>query len=141
MNSSITNRPPDETEKAGARIAAAIIDTNAHVDHATARLIAATLHTGSGTALERFAATGRFDVIELTRETRLHRFPERQEIWRDALLNYLESALARQPWRRDSAKRQEERMRDQRNRLFPEGERTPPFHAEKPSNSASDQVK
>lgn len=100
----ITNPPatnaPDESAKAYQRITEAIAHAQGPIDYATARLIAAALHPGAATALEQFAATGRFDLVVLERELRMHRYPMAQEVWRGALLTYLESKRWQQPWMR-----------------------------------------
>lgn len=98
-------KAPDQTERAKARITQGLYTADVVVDHATARVIAASLHGGPGTALEQFAATGRFDVAILTREVAALNVARRQEVWREALLRYLDVARAKQPWTRATALR------------------------------------
>lgn len=110
MNISKVTAAPDESEKARDLIAAAISRGDDHIDHATARLVAATLHPGAGTALERFAATGHFDVVTLERELRINRYPFPQELWRGVLLSYVGWQRTRQPWMRGISAKQRQRL-------------------------------
>lgn len=114
----ITNTPtasaPDESAKAYQRITEAIAHAQGPIDYATARLIAAALHPGPGTALEQFAATGRFDLVVLEHELRMHRYPMVQEVWRGALLTYLESKRRQQPWMRGISPRHRRRLEEER---------------------------
>lgn len=54
-----------------------------------ARVIAATLHDGPGTALEHFAATGELDATALLDELNSVAVPFEQEAWVDALARYV----------------------------------------------------
>lgn len=54
-----------------------------------ARLIAATLHDGPGTALEQFAATGTLDAQGSLEELNRVRVPLEREAWVDALGRFI----------------------------------------------------
>ena len=54
-----------------------------------ARLIAASLHTGPGGPLERFAATGTLDQQAALEELGDLRVPLEQEVWIDALGSHI----------------------------------------------------
>lgn len=54
-----------------------------------ARIIAATLHGGPGTALERFAATGDLDTAAVLDELDHVTVPFEQEAWVDALARHV----------------------------------------------------
>lgn len=58
-------------------------------DEGIARLLAATLHDGPGTALERFAATGELDAEATLRELGDVTVPLEREGWVDALGRYI----------------------------------------------------
>lgn len=58
-------------------------------DESLARLIAATVHDGSGSALERFAATGSLDAEAALSELNDVRVPWEREAWVDALGRYI----------------------------------------------------
>ncbi len=90
MNSStITAVTPDETDKARQLIELGLaLDPEARSE-TLARLIAASLHDGPGTALERFAATGEFDAESLLAELNTVLVPLEQEAWVDALGRYV----------------------------------------------------
>jgi|GEM_PF-6928878 len=63
-----------------------LIDENAVVDFSTARILAACIHEGSHTALERFAATGKLDrPLAMLEARRGNDFG----LWRSALLGFL----------------------------------------------------
>ncbi len=62
----------------------------ASIDGSTARIIAATLHTGHGTALERFAATGALDVDLALAELDHGLVVQHQVSWVSALWDFLE---------------------------------------------------
>lgn len=142
-----TPTAPDQSDRARERITDALMKGDDHIDHATARLIAATVHAGTGTALEAFAATGRFDLAALERELRQSRYAFPQEYWRGALLGYLAWQRTRQPWTRGlsaGARRrlaaEEHRRRQAELPLFPDGEQALP-NAQQEIKSRRDQVK
>lgn len=58
-------------------------------DEGVARLLAATMHDGSGTALEHFAATGELDAEAALRELGEVVVPLEREGWVDALGRYI----------------------------------------------------
>lgn len=58
-------------------------------DESLARLIAATLHDGPGTALEQFAATGTLEAQNALEELNRVRVPLEHEAWVDALGRYI----------------------------------------------------
>ncbi|GMM97589.1 hypothetical protein [Microbacterium sp.] len=58
-------------------------------DEGIARLLAATLHDGPGTALERFAATGELDAEAALSELGDVTVPLEREGWVDALGRYI----------------------------------------------------
>lgn len=97
MNSStITATAPDNTERARQLIELGLaLDPEARSE-TLARLIAASLHTGDGTALERFAATGRLDRQQALTELNDLRLPFEREGWIDALGRYILLASEKQ---------------------------------------------
>lgn len=58
-------------------------------DEGIARLIAATMHDGPGTALEHFASTGELDAENVLTELNSVRVPIEREGWIDALGHYV----------------------------------------------------
>lgn len=58
-------------------------------DEGVARLLAATMHDGPGSALERFAATGELDAEAALRELGEAVVPLEREGWIDALGRYI----------------------------------------------------
>ncbi|MCC4267326.1 hypothetical protein [Microbacterium schleiferi] len=67
-----------------------------HTQHTRlARLIAATIHDGSGGALERFAATGILDAEAALTELNHVTVPLERESWLDALGRYIITAERR----------------------------------------------
>lgn len=86
MNSSTTTAvTPDNTDRARKLIDLGLaLDPEARSE-TLARLIAASLHTGEGTALERFAATGTLDHQQALTELNDLRLPFEREGWIDAL--------------------------------------------------------
>ncbi|QAY74263.1 hypothetical protein ET445_13935 [Agromyces protaetiae] len=58
-------------------------------DEGIARLLAATLHDGPGTALEHFASTGELDAEAALRELGQATVPLEREGWVDALGRYI----------------------------------------------------
>lgn len=84
----ITTRP-DETNKAQQLIELGLaLDPEARSE-SLARLIAASLHDGPGTALERFAATGTLHGQRMLQEVNDLRVPIEQEGWVDALGRFI----------------------------------------------------
>lgn len=91
MNSSIITKTavPDETDRARELIELGLtLDPEAR-SQTVARLIAATIHSGGGSALERFAATGALDRQSALTELNLVRLPIEREGWVDALGRYI----------------------------------------------------
>lgn len=90
MNSStLTATAPDNTERARQLIELGLaLDPEARSE-TLARLIAASLHTGDGTALEHFAATGYLDQQQALTELNDLRLPFEREGWIDALGRYI----------------------------------------------------
>ncbi len=58
-------------------------------DEGVARLLAATMHDGPGSALHTFATTGRLDAEEALTEVNDVRVPLEREAWVDALGTYI----------------------------------------------------
>jgi len=80
---------PDQTTKARGLISLMLaLDPEAQ-NHLLARLIAATLHGGEGTALHAFAATGVLDLDRARDELNWVEVDTQQEDWADALGRYL----------------------------------------------------
>lgn len=81
----ITRRAPDQSDRARELIELWLsLDIEAQ-DEALARLIAAAVHGGSGSALERFAATGHLDPEAALDEINQARVPLEREPWLDTL--------------------------------------------------------
>lgn len=59
------------------------------IDEGIARLLAATMHDGPGTALERFAATGKLEADAALRELGDITVPLEREAWVDALGRFI----------------------------------------------------
>lgn len=90
MNSStITMTAPDETERARQLIEIGLAMDPEVRSETLARLIAASLHSGPGSALEAFASTGRIDRQQMLQELNDLRVPLEQEGWIDALGRYI----------------------------------------------------
>lgn len=91
MNSSplTTTAAPDETDRARELIELGLtLDPEAR-SQTVARLIAATIHSGDGSALATFAATGTLDRQSALAELNLVRLPIEREGWVDALGRYI----------------------------------------------------
>lgn len=92
MNSSTTTMPADETNQARDIIELGLtLDPEARSE-TLARLIAASLHGGFGSTLERFAATGDLDAESALHELNELHVPLAQEGWIDALGRYILTA-------------------------------------------------
>lgn len=97
---------PDQSDAAYKAITEALFTSHGAITHATARLIAAAIHGGPGSALEELAATGRFDAAVVRREVDGLHLPSVHEPWRHALLAYLDAIQRRtHPWARSGAQR------------------------------------
>lgn len=80
---------PDQSEKA-LQIITLMLSLDPEAQSQTlARIIAATIHDGPGTALERFAATGHLDPETMLQELNDVRVPLEREDWVDALGRYV----------------------------------------------------
>ncbi len=85
MTTTTITTTPDETNKARQLIELGLaLDPEARSE-TLARLIAASLHDGLGTTLERFAATGTLQRQHMLQELNDLRVPIEQEGWVDAL--------------------------------------------------------
>ena len=91
---------PDESGRANRVINEAIYLDGNVITHATARLIAAAIHPGPGSALERLAASGQFDIAILRHELTQLSLEPFQRPWRDAVLDYLDDKRVHHPWTR-----------------------------------------
>jgi hypothetical protein len=84
-----TTAAPDQSEKA-LQIITLMLSLDPEAQSETlARIIAATIHDGPGSALERFAATGHFDPETMLEELNDVRVPFEREDWVDALGRYV----------------------------------------------------
>jgi len=84
-----TTAAPDQSERAS-QIVDLWLTLDVEAQHETlARLIAATVHPGPGSALERFAGTGHLDHQSALEEVNAARVPLEQEDWLDALGRYI----------------------------------------------------
>jgi len=80
---------PDQTDRAQELIELWMsVDPEAQAE-ALARLIAATLHAGPGSALERFAGTGKLDPEGALTELNKVRVPLEREGWVDLLGRFI----------------------------------------------------
>lgn len=85
MTSTTTPRSLDQTTKARELIEIWLtLDIEAQ-DSALARLIAAAIHPGQGSALERFAGTGSLDGQAMLHELNQLQVPLEREHWLDTL--------------------------------------------------------
>lgn len=88
MNSSTTTRvsaAPDESDRARELITLGLAMDPEARSETLARVIAASIHTGDGSALARFAGTGQLDRQAALAELNLVRLPLEREGWVDAL--------------------------------------------------------
>ena len=84
-----TRRAPDQSIHARQHITAALAESSTElIDPATARIIAASIHSGYGTALCVFAATGVLHPERARAELKLVEVDTEQEGWVDALARY-----------------------------------------------------
>lgn len=84
-----TTATPDQSEKALQNITLMLsLDPEAQSE-TLARIIAATIHEGPGSALEGFAATGHLDPETMLQELNDVRVPLEREDWVDALGRYV----------------------------------------------------
>lgn len=89
MNSLTTPRATDQSEKARQAIELGLALDREARSETLARLIAASLHEGSGTALERFAGSGILNAEAALEELNQVVVPSEQEGWVDALGRYI----------------------------------------------------
>lgn len=82
---------PDQTEKARKLIDDALASWNGEpIASAMARVIAASIHTGSETALSRFAGSGELDANQALTELKAVPKSAMHWLWRGALSGYLD---------------------------------------------------
>lgn len=81
----ITRSAPDQAARAQQLIELWLTLDHEAQQAALARLIAAAVHSGPGTALERFAGTGELDPQAALEEINQARVPLEQEAWLDSL--------------------------------------------------------
>jgi hypothetical protein len=87
-------RAPDQSIRARQHINAALAESGSElIDPATARIIAASIHSGYGTALCTFAATGVLDRDAALAELRALTSTALPQTWREAFTDY-----ASPPW-------------------------------------------
>ncbi len=84
-----TTAAPDQSEKAVQIITLMLALDSEAQSETLARIIAATIHNGPGSALERFAATGHLDPETMLQELNDVRVPVEREDWVDALGRYV----------------------------------------------------
>lgn len=85
----ITTTELDQTERAS-QLIELWLTLDVEAQHETlARLIAAAVHAGPGSALERFAGAGVLDSEAALREVNDARVPIEQETWLDTLGRYI----------------------------------------------------
>ncbi|GAA2021731.1 hypothetical protein GCM10009819_00280 [Agromyces tropicus] len=89
MNSSTITAAPDETDRARQLIEIGLAMDPEARSETVARLIAASLHEGSGTTLEHFASTGALDAQAAIDELNHLEVPFEREGWVDALGRYV----------------------------------------------------
>ncbi len=80
---------PDQTDRAQELIDLWISIDPEVQDEALARLVAATLHAGRGSALERFAGTGSLDAETALAELNDVRVPLEREGWVDLVARFI----------------------------------------------------
>ena len=86
-------RAPDQSIRARQHINAALAENDVElIDPATARIIAATVHGGYGTALCTFAATGVLHGNSALAELRAVPSTELPQTWRDAFTEFVIAA-------------------------------------------------
>lgn len=84
-----TTAAPDQSERAS-QIVELWLTLDVEAQHVTlARVIAASVHPGPGSALELFAGTGHLDAQQALEEVNAARVPLEQEDWLDALGRYI----------------------------------------------------
>lgn len=90
MTPTITIPYTDSNEARAQQLIEIWIGLNPEAQHlALARLIAATIHDGPGTALERFAGTGELDPQAALEELNDVRVPLEREDWVDVLGRFI----------------------------------------------------
>lgn len=80
---------PDQTRRAQEIIEIWLTLDHEAQDRALARVIAASIHAGPGTALEQFAATGTLNAEAALREINQARVPLEREAWLDSLGRFI----------------------------------------------------
>jgi hypothetical protein len=95
MTPTIITTGPDQNGRARDLISCWLdLDPEAQNEN-LARLIAASVHAGPGTALERFAASGHLDAQAALEEINEVRVPLEREIWLDMLGRFIISGGGR----------------------------------------------
>lgn len=88
-----TRKAPDQSIRARQHIKAALAESSVElIDPATARIIAATVHGGYGTALGTFAATGVLREKAALTELRAIPSTELPQTWREAFTDFVTAA-------------------------------------------------
>lgn len=80
---------PDQTERARELVEVWLTLDHEAQDIALARIIAASIHAGPGTALERFAATGTLNAEAALEEINQAQVPFEREAWLDSLGRFI----------------------------------------------------
>ena len=88
-----TRKAPDQSIRAQQHINAALAESSVElIDPATARIIAATVHGGYGTALCTFAAIGVLRAKAALTELRVVPSTELPQTWREAFTEFVNAA-------------------------------------------------
>ncbi|GEK80127.1 hypothetical protein [Agrococcus baldri] len=89
MNTSTISAAPDQSDRARDIITLLLALDIEDQQTTLARVIAASVHDGPGTALEQFAGTGQLDAARALDEIDDLRVPFEQEAWVDALSRHV----------------------------------------------------
>ena len=84
-----TRKAPDQSIRARQHINALVESGTELIDSATARIIAASVHGGHGTALCTFAETGVLDQDAALTELEAVSLPELPQTWREAFTDFV----------------------------------------------------
>ena len=89
----VARTAPDQSIRARQHINTALAESSVElIDPATARIIAATVHGGYGTALRTFAATGVLREKAALTELRAVPSTEFPQTWREAFMEFVNAA-------------------------------------------------